>query len=137
MLGSGVWDLGSRGDEDPGVGELEVIRSLLRTIGIRPDPGLVGSQPRSPRWPTVRAAHLRAHPTCAACGARDELEVHHVVPYHVDPSRELDPTNLLTLCGDPCHLVHGHLMSWKRWNASVVADAAAYLARLVAAKTRG
>jgi 5-methylcytosine-specific restriction protein A len=114
-----------------------VIRSLLRTIGIRPDPGLVGSQPRSPRWPSVRAAHLRAHPTCAACGSRDELEVHHVVPYHVDRSRELDPSNLLTLCATPCHRVHGHLMSWKRWNVSAVADAAAYLARLGAAKTRG
>jgi hypothetical protein len=59
------------------------------------------------------------------------------VPYSVDRSRELDPSNLLTLCATPCHLVHGHLMSWRRWNASVAADAAAYLARLVAAKTRG
>ena len=113
-----------------------MIRSILRAVGIRPDPGLVGSQPRSPKWPAVRAAHLRAYPTCAACGQRDSLEVHHIVPYHVDPSRELDSSNLLTLCGDPCHLVHGHCMSWKRWEPRVAELAAEYRRRLADADVR-
>ena len=102
------------------------------------DPGLAaaGGVPRSPKWPAVRAAHLKANPTCAACGGRDALEVHHIEPFHVRPERELDPRNLLTLCGDPCHLVHGHLMSWLRWSPTVVEDVRAYRLRMEAAKAR-
>jgi len=101
-----------------------------------PDPGLVaaGGVPRSPRWPSVRAAHLKANPACAACGSRDALEVHHIQPFHLRPELELVPQNLLTLCADPCHLVHGHLMAWARFCPTVVADTAAYRARLEAAK---
>ena len=100
------------------------------------DPGLAaaGGVPRSPKWPSVRAAHLKANPTCAACGGRDALEVHHIQPFHLRPELELDPRNLLTLCADPCHLVHGHCMSWQRYCPTVVADTAAYLAKLLAAK---
>jgi hypothetical protein len=78
---------------------------------------------RSPQWPAVRAAWLCVHPECAACGARKELRVHHIVPVHVDPARECDLANLLTLC-DRCHLLIGHLGDYRSWNADVVADAA-------------
>jgi hypothetical protein len=44
--------------------------------------------------------------------------------------QELDPSNLITLCGDPCHLVHGHLMSWTKTNATVVQDCQTYRAKL-------
>ena len=64
-----------------------------------------------------------------ACGRRKSLEVHHVVPVSEDPAMELDPENLVTLCGDPCHLVFGHLLSWKNSNPHVRDDAAKYLAR--------
>lgn len=52
------------------------------------------------------------------------MRVHHVVPFHVDPSRELDPSNLMTLCeakkyGINCHLLVGHLGNWRRWNPFV------------------
>lgn len=111
-----------------------MISSFFRRTA--PDPGVIaaGGVPRSPRWPAVRAAHLKANPACAACGARNALEVHHIQPFHVRPDLELDPRNLLTLCGDPCHLVHGHMMAWARWSPTVVADTAAYRARLEAAK---
>ena len=101
-----------------------------------PDPGLAaaGGVPRSPKWPAVRAAHLKANPTCAACGGKDALEVHHIQPFHLRPELELDPRNLLTVCADPCDLVHGHLMAWARFNPTVVADTAAYRAKLLAAK---
>ena len=46
---------------------------------------------RSSGWRSVRNEHIENNPTCAACGRRDGLEVHHIVPYHVDPSKELDP----------------------------------------------
>ena len=101
-----------------------------------PDPVLGAGRARSPKWPAVRAAHLKAHPTCAACGRRESLEVHHVQPVSVRPDLELDPENLLTLCADPCHLVHGHCMSWSRWCPTVVADVGAYRLRLEAARLR-
>lgn len=88
---------------------------------------------RSSRWPAVRRAHLGQHPTCAACGARDALEVHHIVPVHVDGRQELEPENLITLCeGDTlnCHLWCGHLGHFKSWNKTVRRDAARFLARV-------
>jgi len=83
--------------------------------------------PRSGQWPRVRREHLAKEPACIACGRTKGLQVHHVIPVHVDPGGELDPGNLVTLCGDPCHLVHGHLMSYaKRWNLQVREDCRRY-----------
>lgn len=85
---------------------------------------------RSGAWARVRREHLEREPACAACGRSKELEVHHVQPYHEHPELELDPGNLITLCGDPCHLVHGHLLNWKRSNPHVREDAARYRERM-------
>ncbi len=82
---------------------------------------------RSPKWRKVRAEHIKNNPTCAACGRKDGLEVHHIVPYHIDPDKELDPDNLITLCGKYCHFIFGHLMDWKSWNENVVRDSTLYL----------
>ena len=84
---------------------------------------------RSNKWPTARKHHIAKNPTCAACGGKDKLEVHHIKPFHMDPSLELEPTNLLTLCesksfGVVCHLHYGHLGDYKRVNPDVVKDAA-------------
>src|SRR6056300_1305890 len=79
-------------------------------------------QGRSYTWSKVRKEHLKRNPECAACGRKDDLEVHHIVPYHVDPNRELDPSNLITLCGKYCHFVFGHFMDWKSWNENVIRD---------------
>lgn len=87
-------------------------------------------RPRSPKWPAVRAAHLRRFGSCSACGRTANLEVHHVIPFQVDPALELHPDNLITLCADPCHLIFGHLMSWSSWNEWVRADSATYLNRI-------
>lgn len=56
--------------------------------------------PRSSQWPKVRAEHLRKHPTCAACGSTENLNVHHLAPFHQKPELELAPWNLLTACRD-------------------------------------
>lgn len=98
---------------------------------------------RSPKWPSVRRKHLDANPYCAACGAKAteaDLEVHHIRPYHLDPSLELDPNNLITLCrsGRNCHLYVGHdpdgpgevSPNWKSENKNVQRDAAWLLARM-------
>lgn len=82
---------------------------------------------RSSSWRKVRAKHIKQNPTCAACGRKEGLEVHHVIPYHIDNTKELDPDNLITLCGKYCHFVFGHYMYWKSWNENVREDAARYL----------
>jgi len=81
---------------------------------------------RSSRWRGVRKKHLVISPTCAVCGSKRSLEVHHIVPFHIDPSLELNVSNLLTLCdglwGLNCHFVFGHLRNWRKVNHSVVND---------------
>lgn len=84
---------------------------------------------RSPGWPKARRKHLREYPRCAVCGRADDLDVHHVVPFHSNPSLELDPANLITLC-TPHHLLVGHLMSWKSWNETVRGDAMYFLTKI-------
>lgn len=77
---------------------------------------------RSPKWQSVRKEHLKKEPQCRACGKTKNLEVHHIVPVHMDPNRELDPSNLITLCSEQCHIMFGHLMDFKSWNNTVVED---------------
>lgn len=90
---------------------------------------------RSSKWPGVRDAHLKLHPACAVCGGTKTLEVHHIVPFNKDPSLELDPKNLITLCessvgGVTCHLFFGHLGNYKSYNAKVATDAKAWALKL-------
>ena len=81
---------------------------------------------RSPKWRTVRNLHIKNNPECMACGKKDGLEAHHIIPYNVDSSKELDSTNLITLCDKNCHFVFGHLYDWKSWNINVVSDCSEY-----------
>lgn len=89
---------------------------------------------RSSQWSHVRQQHLKANPTCALCGGSRKLEVHHAVPFHVDPTKELDPGNLITLCeawkrGVNCHLLFGHLGNYRGWNADVHVDVSRWKTR--------
>lgn len=77
-------------------------------------------------WAKTRREHLEREPACAACGRTKDLQVHHIVPYHVDRARECDPTNLLTVCADPCHFVFCHYMSWQRINPNAREDCRRY-----------
>lgn len=81
---------------------------------------------RSPKWDDVRDAFIKKNKTCAACGSDDCLQVHHIIPFHVDPSKELDVNNLIVLCENKtkCHLKIGHLGSWRKFNPNVIEDAA-------------
>lgn len=90
------------------------------------------SKKRSDHWPAVRKQHLIAHPTCEACGGAENLEVHHILPFHLHPDLELDPNNLITLCeskksGVNCHLWFGHLGNFKSFNVDVLKNAAEWL----------
>jgi 5-methylcytosine-specific restriction endonuclease McrA len=84
---------------------------------------------RSPLWRHVRRDHLAIEPSCQACGTVDDLEVHHIAPFHLHPELELDPANLITLCekaGHDCHFVFGHFHDWHRFNPNVRQDVARY-----------
>lgn len=57
--------------------------------------------------------------------------MHHIEPVSVNPAREFDPSNLITLCesyenGVNCHLFFGHGGDWASYNPRVVADAMNY-----------
>ena len=82
---------------------------------------------RSPKWTSIRKEHLKENNVCVACGRDKKLEVHHIEPVHLNPDRELDLSNLITLCDDPCHFLFGHLMNYKSWNKDVVQDSLVYL----------
>ena len=62
--------------------------------------GLFGAnaEQRSPQWNKVRNQHLKEQSTCQVCGSNEYLSVHHIVPFHLDPAKELVPSNLITLC---------------------------------------
>ena len=90
---------------------------------------------RSNQWPKVRAEHLKTNPKCAVCDGTAKVEVHHVVPFHIDKTKELDLANLLTLCesngnGINCHLAFGHLGNYQSANKTVKKDAKAWNLKL-------
>jgi hypothetical protein len=87
---------------------------------------------RHPDWPEVRAAHLLREPDCVWCGTPLDLEVHHVIPVGVDPTKELDPRNLMTFCRHD-HWAVAHLTDWLSWNVHVRADVKRFRKRV---KTR-
>lgn len=97
---------------------INLIRNKLRDIGT--------STKRSGKWPTIEKHFREAHPTCAACGSKDNLNIHHIIPFHIDRSLELDFNNLITLCmgKKECHLRLGHAGSFKSYNLYIVRDAA-------------
>ena len=92
-------------------------------------------EPRSPRWPKVRDAWLKAHPECACCGTREHLTVHHIWPFSWPGGHELelDFRNFITLCETPghnCHHAIAHLLDWRSCNPTVQADAAWFRRRI-------
>src|SRR5271154_2464130 len=90
---------------------------------------IVKTLTRSGEWPTVRKHFLEKNPTCAACGGKSLLNVHHKEPFHLDPRLELDDNNLITLCiRNLCHIDIGHGDDYKFYNPNVVKDAAEALA---------
>ena len=93
-------------------------------LSIMPSPNFRSR--RSSHWPAARRAHLNLQPECQVCGARELVEVHHVLPYHLFPDLELAAGNLITLCDPPGptnhHLETGHLGNWLNWNPQVRED---------------
>src|SRR3990167_1676355 len=79
---------------------------------------------RSVQWSSFRKENIGKE--CRACGQKGTLlkplELHHSEPYNINPSRELDKTNIITLCRT-CHFLIGHLKNFKTWNININEDA--------------
>jgi len=101
---------------------INLVRHAFRDVGV--------SAKRSSHWPTVEKHFREGHSTCAACGSKKRLNVHHIRPFHMFPELELDPTNLITLCMSTteCHFRLGHLSNWHAYNGNIREDAAEVLA---------
>jgi hypothetical protein len=91
---------------------------------------LLNAGMRDPRWPALRHKYIVVHPGCECCGTLKAPQVHHVIPVHKDPSKELDYSNLITLCKGGCHLKVGHGGSYKFYNPNCREDAALILHEL-------
>ena len=92
---------------------INLIRHSLRDVGT--------GKKRSGEWPRVEKDFLSKHQECEACGGKDRLNVHHVMPFHVEPSLDLDESNLITLCMglNECHLRIGHSGDFSWWDPDV------------------
>jgi len=86
---------------------------------------------RSGQWRRVRKDFIKGK-VCAVCGGKKKLEVHHVVPVHLDKSLELEENNLIALCRGH-HFLFGHLLSWWSYNPDIKEDARAWYNKI---KTR-
>ncbi len=102
---------------------INLVKHSLRDIG-------TGAK-RSGKWPTVEKHFREANPTCAACGSKNRLNVHHILPFHIHSELELDNSNLITMCmdfGKECHLRLAHCGSFKTYNPNIKEDAKKALA---------
>lgn len=82
--------------------------------------------PRSYSWNKLRKEILKKNPKCAVCGSKKNLVPHHIIPFHKDPSKELDEKNIIVLCQNKsfnCHFFFGHLKNWKKYNDNIIEDA--------------
>ena len=71
------------------------------------------------RWRKVRNRHIEyVEPFCQMCGYKKKLEVHHIVPWHIDEALRFDMSNLITLDRE-CHFRFGHFMDWKDSNKNI------------------
>lgn len=101
--------------------------SLWNWITGKTTPETFAGVPRSPRWGAFRTFYLKGK-SCAACGGVEDLEAHHIIPFHQAKDLEMVTANLVPLCRTH-HFVFGHCGDWSSANPHVLADAAAYLAR--------
>lgn len=98
---------------------INLAKHYLRDVGV--------SSKRSGKWEAVEKSFKEAHPACEACGSKNRLNIHHILPFHLDKSKELDTNNLITLCMDfnkECHYRLGHLSNWHGYNPNIKSDAA-------------
>lgn len=77
-------------------------------------------QARSPEWRITVREFAKIHPkicSILACKKKD-IELHHIIPFHIDPSKENDFTNLMWFCRTHHHQIP-HLFDWKSYYLDV------------------
>lgn len=109
--------------------------NVLKAIKDRLEGKAEKGQKRSSKWRKIRAIHLASNNECHICKSKKKLEVHHIVPFHMAPDLELEPSNLITLCenkkyGLNCHLLVGHLGNYRRINLNCEVDAMTWKIKL-------
>lgn len=78
------------------------------------------------QWQMTKAkrAYKKIHNKCELCGYTKNLEVHHIVPVHIDHTLACDPENFITLCDTRnfgCHYKWGHFHNFRsNWNPYIV-----------------
>ena len=108
-----------------------MISAVMSWLGLakKPEDTPAMGHERSSEWTRVRGQFLAKNNRCAACGTKDNLNAHHIVPFHLDRSKELEESNLIALCRDD-HLTFGHLKCWSSYNKDVIKDAEKYLEKV-------
>ena len=75
------------------------------------------------RWRKLRNKYVKEKGNvCECCSYTKNIEVHHIVPRHVNPTLTLDWFNLIALCDD-CHFHIGHYSNYKNYNPTIFEDA--------------
>jgi hypothetical protein len=69
----------------------------------------------SPATKKAMAEYRKQHPRCEWDGCSEKVDVHHIVPVHVDPTLAADPENLISLGSARCHLCAGHGGDYQQW----------------------
>lgn len=85
---------------------------------------------RSHHWPTVEKHFKAENPTCAVCGSKKNIQIHHRNPFHYvcslgRPDLEIDKRNLISLCeqtNKDHHLLIGHAGDFHSSNLDVAKD---------------
>lgn len=104
--------------------ENEMTEALLQALFLLQDNNIegYGASQRSSGWRKVRGEVVEERKKCECCQTKQNLDVHHIEPFHLAPEKELDKKNLIVLCSK-CHFLIGHLCNWKSFNIDVVQDA--------------
>jgi len=67
----------------------------------------------------AKKLYVSEHSECAICGYKKKLNVHHIIPIHIDETLSCDPDNFITLCRD-CHFTFGHFHNFRKyWNPDI------------------
>ena len=81
--------------------------------------GLVSALRSDWRWRKVRNDFVSRHPRCRMCETTTDIEVHHIIPWHVDENLRYAEHNLVTLCR-PDHFRFGHWRNWRSQNSHII-----------------
>ena len=74
------------------------------------------------KWEEFERKYYESYPKiCKACGEKIHIDLHHIIPRHINPKLIFTTSNLIPL-DRACHFHIGHLLNWSYYNPSVVSD---------------